>query len=1019
MNIRIPSLFAWLPVICSTLASGAGLHAAQILDTAPMSWNSGRSDWINVKSMPYGAAGDGVADDTAALQRALDQASLCFTQPGTVYLPPGTYKITGTLYWHTPPSSGAWDGMGGLSLIGSGGDPTRAYASQGTKIVWSGASGLPMFSSCGAPRTRYFGIVWDGNGTAKCAYDHSNKTNTQYESRLRHENEAFLNFSAAGASGIASGESPRLAPTGETMVWNCLFYRCANGATIGLNDYNDYYWTFDGCEFEECGTAIRSPLGKTIVMNTHFAGSTTTDISSNVAIRVRHCTSVGSKKFFTGAFGTYGQLAILQDCLIDSWTNPTGTISFSEAGPNQILDCVFTNPPNGNSPIYITSPIACGLLLSGNYTPSAVPLVNAAGVALSQVTIPNGSWVSSLCSAKQTFLKSNYPADGPILDVTQAPYNATPNYGPVDDTAAIQQAIADAASRHDGTIVYLPAGGYHLSSTLALSGSNYSIEGSGQRSQLLWYGTVPTDPVITVNTPNKVSLSQFTIKVQNKATLAIKQTATAPGEITYDGIYEFLFGPGGELSDTLLNNGSGVLLSSLPAGSVVRIRHLDTALTVDNCGPAQILADYIASSQVIVKGATAPKNGFLGVSALELYQDVPGDWTVTIDDNQNFVAADYYSEQSYHDLRILRGSGTGSGKVSIQGVKEECHALATQLTVDNYQGNIFYGGTWMRGDRTSSPTIVQSGTNPCSLTLEGINFYDVAPAITTSSSCLKTELLNTTSYGTYRPDIQPSGWKAAAAAGLDYLRELGCVSLETKYNLFQGVRNSSAELDAINPNPSTALGYAPAIWDLYGQGAYGTGIRNVTTVGTASPFGSGGQGMLVVDQTGPGSGGSRLDFYQFFPKPFPSDLGGVFSFDFRLNSSGTINRLVCRPWANWVAGCSLILYSNGAGPGSIWANVGGVAGPLPPAISLGTWYRVRVVLGAPSTGPSSCTVSLTPWVGTGPGATTSYTVDSFNSVQPTGFNRVLFNTITPGESTNINLDNVTLKSGTTNLPTLP
>lgn len=60
-------------------------------------WNG--SDWIatqreslNVKD--YGAKGDGVADDTAAINAAL--AALPANE-GTVYLPPGTYKTTATI----------------------------------------------------------------------------------------------------------------------------------------------------------------------------------------------------------------------------------------------------------------------------------------------------------------------------------------------------------------------------------------------------------------------------------------------------------------------------------------------------------------------------------------------------------------------------------------------------------------------------------------------------------------------------------------------------------------------------------------------------------------------------------------------------------------------------------------------------------------------------------------------------------------------------------------------------------
>ena len=48
--------------------------------------------------MAFGAKGDGVTDDTAAINTALsqgrDMVAMLTTQPAVVYLPPGTYVVS-------------------------------------------------------------------------------------------------------------------------------------------------------------------------------------------------------------------------------------------------------------------------------------------------------------------------------------------------------------------------------------------------------------------------------------------------------------------------------------------------------------------------------------------------------------------------------------------------------------------------------------------------------------------------------------------------------------------------------------------------------------------------------------------------------------------------------------------------------------------------------------------------------------------------------------------------------------
>lgn len=90
-------------------------------------FNGPFNSWANVKTR-FGAKGNGIDDDTKALQRALDSLS----NPGTtynlggsgyfvIYLPAGTYCISSTL---------VLKGKIGVSIIGE--DPARSV------IKWTG-----------------------------------------------------------------------------------------------------------------------------------------------------------------------------------------------------------------------------------------------------------------------------------------------------------------------------------------------------------------------------------------------------------------------------------------------------------------------------------------------------------------------------------------------------------------------------------------------------------------------------------------------------------------------------------------------------------------------------------------------------------------------------------------------------------------------------------------------------------------------------------------------------------------
>ena len=76
---------------------------------------------VSVKD--FGAVGDGVTDDTAAIQAAINYTSTRSSVGGSVYFPPGSYKITSTIYTY---GSG---GVGQVGIVGSGLFSTRILPS--------------------------------------------------------------------------------------------------------------------------------------------------------------------------------------------------------------------------------------------------------------------------------------------------------------------------------------------------------------------------------------------------------------------------------------------------------------------------------------------------------------------------------------------------------------------------------------------------------------------------------------------------------------------------------------------------------------------------------------------------------------------------------------------------------------------------------------------------------------------------------------------------------------------------
>ncbi len=114
---------------------------------------------FNVMDTAYGATGNGVADDTSAIQAAIDACQTA--NGGIVFLPPGIYKISSPLLitQHHVTLEGAGMGVASVPTGGQRGPtvlyPTSAGSFTGSAVIRVGQSGSPTSALVGVCLRRF------------------------------------------------------------------------------------------------------------------------------------------------------------------------------------------------------------------------------------------------------------------------------------------------------------------------------------------------------------------------------------------------------------------------------------------------------------------------------------------------------------------------------------------------------------------------------------------------------------------------------------------------------------------------------------------------------------------------------------------------------------------------------------------------------------------------------------------------------------------------------------------------
>ena len=742
---------ASLAVVFAALVA-AGYADAGAPTIPVLAWEP-RSDWVSVKGL--GARGDGVADDTAAIQKALSA-----TRNGsTIYLPPGTYRVTATLKLTGP--------LIGVTIVGHGRETT---------LLWDGPPGKALFTDDGVAYSRFVGIQFDGRGRAAIGFHHASFH--RFETEVRHQHLAFRGFTDAA---VLAEPRDKYA-LAETSFENCLFDDCRRG--VVFVSFNDYNYTFDGCEFHRCDIAIQCEHGNFYARDCHFEGSRVVDILARPehAASVRRCTSVGSAAFIRYA-NPVAPLTI-QDCHVADWKSPDGAITLHGA-PVMLFDCSFSGGPPGKAPVRVTKK-GQRLILSNNRVEGGELLQAGHGARVYEV--PPGKLGACFSSASHTFLRDTEQVPTKVFDA-ERDFGAKGD-GRTDDTAAIQNAIAAAKAHGHGAIAYIPTGRYAITRTLKISGKDFAVGGSGFMSRLVWKGPAGGTMVEVRNADNvtieHLSVGSHDAGRMNNAVDILQVGGGHPSRVVYDGVFVF-----GMYQKQPFRK--GIVFRGLGERDVVLARHLQGNIRMTDCAQATMLFNCSFEGSVVIEGKDPRRTGLVGfmtrLGTIALY-------ALYLRDNHSVVMSDFYLEQGENGLLLEGSPGLPPGRATIQGAKVQFNVpkdkpeAGVAIDVRDYAGQLFLGPDQFYC-QPSRVRVRQRGTAPFELFLVGNCFYRTTLEVKKTPSARlflvgnegvavgpKDEVLP---YEHRATDTQAADQLRRLAPALDDLRALGALDLRLNH----------------------------------------------------------------------------------------------------------------------------------------------------------------------------------------------------------------------------------------------